>query len=381
MVEAHGTGTKVGDAVELAALEEVYQGARPEGEASWCALGSVKSQVGHTKAAAGAAGMIKAALALYHKVLPPTSKVKNPIGGLGGGSSPFYLSDEARPWLPRAGHPRRAAVSAFGFGGTNFHCVLEEAHAEKPAVDWDGDVQILAFSSDSEREITGALQSVASLQDWNRIRAAGSLSRARFQSGHRFRVVLVAERGKADLAVIAAAAQARLETLVTAGSRDQVRLREPSRGGREAGRAFAGIGPVPGRLAMLFPGQGSQYVGMLRQLACHFPRMQTSLAVANEVGGLNGSPLSHRIYPPTPFSETLRHDHDLALRDTCYAQPAIGAVSLGLLRILDDFGVRPDVAGGHSFGELTALCAAGWLDDRALAVLRESAARSWRIAP
>ena len=105
LVEAHGTGTKVGDATELAALEEVYQGARSDG--SWCALGSVKSQVGHTKAAAGAAGLIKAALALYHKVLPPTSKVERPIERLTAGDSPFYLSALSRPWMPRSEHPRR----------------------------------------------------------------------------------------------------------------------------------------------------------------------------------------------------------------------------------------------------------------------------------
>ena len=128
LVEAHGTGTRVGDATELQALEEVY-GTRPDGP--WCALGSVKSQIGHTKAAAGAAGLIKAALALHHKVLPPTTKVERPIERLADGRSPFYLNTEARPWLSPAGHPRRAAVSAFGFGGSNFHCVLEEAGPAK----------------------------------------------------------------------------------------------------------------------------------------------------------------------------------------------------------------------------------------------------------
>ncbi len=151
LVEAHGTGTKVGDAIELAALEEVYRAAGPAG--SWCALGSVKSQVGHTKAAAGAAGLIKAALALYHKVLPPTSKIRRPIEPLAAGTSPFYLSALERPWLPRPYHPRRAAVSAFGFGGSNFHCVLEEADPEMPGIDWDGDIQILAFSSEIVADI------------------------------------------------------------------------------------------------------------------------------------------------------------------------------------------------------------------------------------
>src|SRR5205823_12851679 len=123
----------------------------------WCALGSVKSQIGHTKAAAGAAGLIKAAMALHHKVLPPTAKVTRPIEGAASGSSPFYVNTEARPWMPRPGHPRRAAVSAFGFGGSNFHCVLEEAGPEKAGIDWDGDVQVLAFSAGDRDGLLEAL--------------------------------------------------------------------------------------------------------------------------------------------------------------------------------------------------------------------------------
>src|SRR6185437_11324910 len=109
---------------------------------TWCALGSVKSQIGHTKAAAGVAGLIKAVAALHHKVLPPTIKVRQPIDGLRPGQGPFYINAEKRPWLPSPDHPRRAAVSAFGFGGSNYHCVLEEADAAPPGNDWDGDVQI-----------------------------------------------------------------------------------------------------------------------------------------------------------------------------------------------------------------------------------------------
>jgi acyl transferase domain-containing protein len=133
LVEGHGTGTKVGDATEVSALKAVYGESGRSG--AWCALGSVKSQVGHTKAAAGAAGLIKAACALYHKVLPPTLKVRRPLDVLRDG--PFYVNTEKRPWLPSANHPRRAAISAFGFGGSNFHCVLEEANPVKETIDWD----------------------------------------------------------------------------------------------------------------------------------------------------------------------------------------------------------------------------------------------------
>src|SRR5262249_8321922 len=123
LVEAHGTGTRVGDATEVEALTHVYRAGGRQG--TWCALGSIKSQIGHTKAAAGAAGLIKATLALYHKVIPPTIKVDEPLERLQAGHSPFYIAAEKRPWLSSSHHPRRAAVSAFGFGGSNFHAVLE----------------------------------------------------------------------------------------------------------------------------------------------------------------------------------------------------------------------------------------------------------------
>ncbi|MER7848435.1 beta-ketoacyl synthase N-terminal-like domain-containing protein [Kitasatospora sp. NPDC096077] len=123
LVEAHGTGTPAGDAVELAALRAVFG---ESGGGVRCALGSVKSQIGHTKAASGAAGLLKAALALSHQVLPPTIKVERPHPELARGDSPFYLNTTARPWFHQADHPRRASVSSFGFGGANYHLALEE---------------------------------------------------------------------------------------------------------------------------------------------------------------------------------------------------------------------------------------------------------------
>ncbi len=366
LVEAHGTGTKVGDAIELTALEEIYGACRPEGP--WCALGSVKSQVGHTKAAAGVAGLIKAALALYHKVVPPTCKISRPIERLAGSGTPFYVSAEARPWLPNPAHPRRAAVSAFGFGGTNFHCVLEEAEPEKPGVDWDGDVQILAFSANHPAEIGSAAAALDGLKDWAEIRRLAARSRAQFQPLDRYRLVLVAKRGEENAGALFALAQARLASLSVPGSGGRTD-RAPATGG--SAKVFVGTGPPPGRLAMLFPGQGSQYVGMMRELACQFPQMQTALVLSNEVALDLANPLAQMIYPRSAFGEDERRAQELALRDTRVAQPAIAAVSLGLLRILEDFGVRPDMTGGHSFGELTAVRAAGRFDDRALAFLAQ----------
>ena len=128
MVEAHGTGTVAGDAAEFEGLRQVFTEAqhhRADSDAhQWCALGSIKSQIGHTKAAAGAANLFKAVLALHHKILPPTIKVDLPNPKLAIEESPFYLNTQTRPWLRPADFPRRASISSFGFGGTNFHVAL-----------------------------------------------------------------------------------------------------------------------------------------------------------------------------------------------------------------------------------------------------------------
>jgi len=125
LVEAHGTGIPLGDATEMSALTEVFgprQGPRPT-----CGVGTIKSMIGHCRSASGIAGIIKATLALHHKILPPTLHCSEPNPDLNLGSTPFYINTETRPWVrPAGGSPRRAGVSAMGFGGINAHCVLEE---------------------------------------------------------------------------------------------------------------------------------------------------------------------------------------------------------------------------------------------------------------
>ncbi|GAG47585.1 unnamed protein product, partial [marine sediment metagenome] len=125
LVEAHGTGTKAGDAAEFKGLATAFAESGRE-DPQWCTLGSVKSQIGHAKAAAGAAGLFKAVMALHHKVLPPTIKVERPNPALEIERSPFHLSTQARPWVRDSQHPRRASVSSFGFGGSNFHIAMSE---------------------------------------------------------------------------------------------------------------------------------------------------------------------------------------------------------------------------------------------------------------
>ncbi|HEY3307612.1 MAG TPA: SDR family NAD(P)-dependent oxidoreductase [Desulfuromonadaceae bacterium] len=347
LVEAHGTGTKVGDAVEVSALRDVYG----QSDTPWCSLGSVKSQIGHTKASAGSAGLIKAALALHNKVIPPTIKVKKPLDEVTSGRTPFYLTTEKRPWLPRNNTPRRAGVSAFGFGGSNFHLVLEEYTPTRDSAVWDGNVQILAFSGANAGELETALNAVPADGSWNELRAAAMASRASFNTKAPCRLALVVEKNHTRIAALVANAGTMLRT------NSQTPWSTPD-------GAFFATGEKSGRLGMLFPGQGAQYTGMLRDLACRFPEMLETLTAAdNGFSSPDHRTLSDLIYPPTAFTPQDKELQEAALRATQAAQPAIGAVSLGLMKLLKSFGIEPDATAGHSYGELTALCTAGRLDE------------------
>ena len=356
LIEAHGTGTKVGDATELSSLTEVFQAVH-QGDA-WCALGSVKSQIGHTKAAAGVAGIVKAAMALHQKVLPPTIKVNQPLEGAAPGKSPFYVNTTKRPWLPSATHPRRAGVSALGFGGTNFHCVLEEYSAGKLTVDWDGDVEIFAFCGESAQDIKARLAAHAADTPWLEFRRTAYESRRQFQGGAVCRLLMIVTR-QSDRASLIATAHNMLE-----------KHPEKSAWTAPAGIAF-GSGKAQGKIGALFPGQGSQYVGMLRDIACQFPGMLDALGEANaafasDPAVAGKSRLSDAIYPHPAFSDDMRMRQEEALKATEVAQPALGAVSIGAFNVLGYFGVAVDAACGHSYGELLALCGAGRITPEAL---------------
>ena len=350
LVEAHGTGTAVGDGIEVSALASVYREARPEGK--WAALGSVKSQIGHTKAAAGSAALVKAVMSLHHKVFPPTIKVSEPLKVIA--DSPLYLSLEKRPWMSPEGHPRRAACSALGFGGTNFHAVLEEHGAAKTEIDWDADVEIIAVSGNDVSELSSKLSPLSSLTGWDEIRSAAMRSRASFSARSTCRLVVVAEKS-ADFGALIAKSSSLLS----------------SNAGKKSWSSPEGIffgSGAPGKLGVLFPGQGAQYVGMGRDLFCSFPQAFSVLENADK-SFEGASRLSDRIFPQPAWNPEGKDAQEKALRSTDVAQPALGAASLGALRVLEAFGVKPDAFAGHSYGELVALHAAGRFDEKTLHAL------------
>jgi len=316
MYEAHGTGTAVGDAAELETISVALRqaGAAPRS----CAIGSAKSIIGHTRATAGMVGLLKAALALRHRVLPPHAGVEEPMKELRDPASPLRVADTAQPWLDGDG-PRRAGVSAFGFGGTNFHVVIEEARDARAAAGanrWPCELFVLD-EDDLERVE----------------RAIG-------------RVPL------ADLAYTCAAnaGKAQRRIAVVAANDDELR--------RGIANARASEPAPAGEIAFLFPGQGSQSIGMAGELALYFDEVRRALEEGERI---TGAPLARRIFPPQAFSEETRTDDERALADTRVAQPAIGAVSCGILDLARRLGVEPSRVAGHSYGEFVALHAAGAL--------------------
>jgi acyl transferase domain-containing protein/NAD(P)-dependent dehydrogenase (short-subunit alcohol dehydrogenase family) len=353
LIEAHGTGTKVGDAVEVTALKDVFG----EADSPWCAIGSIKSQIGHTKAAAGSAGLIKAAMALYNKTLPPTIKVEKPQEAMTAATSPFYVNTETRPWIPRGDHPRRAGISALGFGGSNFHCLLEEYQPLKVAADWQGDVQIAAFSAADESDLVSALQNFPADAAWNTLRLAADESRNKFDARQACRLVMVLEKDKSKPAAQVKSALAMLK------SSNQMSWSTPD-------GSFFAKGELDGTLAMLFPGQGAQYPGMLRDLATQFPQFLDSFTTADRafLSNTNGKEgrLVELVYPRPCFDQSTRDQNVANLQATEVAQPALGAVSLGARDVLASFGVTAEAYAGHSYGELTALCSGGYFDIEAL---------------
>ncbi|MGW7272054.1 SDR family NAD(P)-dependent oxidoreductase [Streptomyces sp. NPDC054864] len=352
LVEAHGTGTAAGDVAEFQALSSVFGAAGEDGAPPWCALGSVKSQIGHTKGAAGGAGLLKAILALRHRVLPPTYKVERPNPRLPLDQGPLYLNTAARPWIRDSSHPRRAAVSSFGFGGSNFHLTVEEylpspgSRASLPPRVDAALTHLVLLIADSAPALASRARSTAVEQT---------------PLAHRARATQLAfdATAHARLAVVAAdeteLAQLLDKVADQLDSAPDTPLRTPP-----GVHCAVGV-PAPGPLAFLFSGQGSQYPGMGKGLALNFPQAQ---GVWDELADWQPEPgtrLHHVVFPPPTFEGAARQEQADRLTATEWAQPALAAQALAQLAVLDETGLAADFLAGHSFGELVALHAAGAL--------------------
>ncbi|PJF21106.1 MAG: hypothetical protein CUN56_12775, partial [Phototrophicales bacterium] len=360
LLEAHGTGTRAGDLTEVTTVVRFFKQHIDHTEADKymaIALGSVKSQIGHAKAAAGAAGLIKVALALHHKVLPATLNVDHPNPKLGLDESPVYVNSQTRPWISN-GEPRRAGVSSFGFGGTNYHFVLEEYtpdhagqyrihHTSETVVFHDETPQMLI---NKMRKVLNKLQSEDPDEQY--------LNLARYS-----RVTNI-PADHARVGFVSASPQEAMELMEAALKflemrKDDDEWQHP-KGIFYRRRAL----DLSGKVVALFSGQGSQYVEMGRELAINFATIRQSYAEIDKLFKQDNLPLvSNVVFPPPAFTPEEKARQDEMITRTDYVQPAIGAFSAGLYNLFKAAGFKPDFVAGHSFGELTALWAAGALDD------------------
>jgi 8-amino-7-oxononanoate synthase len=343
-LEAHGTGTTVGDRVEIEAIRRVRAAGatrRP------CYLSSGKATIGHTLPAAGAAGVLRAALALHHRTVPPqpafTAHPDLPLAEAG-----LEITTEVRPWPAVPDDRRRAGVSSFGFGGTNVHAVLSEAPDRREAADVDpgadGRPWLVLLSADTRDLLAAYAGRLAGIVAGDPAMAPAAVARtmaSRLLLPARLAVMCRTRTELADR--LAAAARA-----LTAGSL-----------GRLGPGVYAGAAPLAPesrQVAFLYPGQGSLRPGVLRDLVARFPALARHVRpLADQVDQRTGAAVSELLCEaPGPDAES-------QVSATRICQPGLGVAGIGMTQLLADCGVTPHVALGHSVGELVAAVAAGAL--------------------
>jgi phthiocerol/phenolphthiocerol synthesis type-I polyketide synthase E len=329
-VEAHGTGTGLGDPIEVAGLSSAYQ--RDTTETGWCAIGSVKTNIGHLGPAAGIASVIKAALALEHGMIPASLHFERPNPKIEIERSPFYVNATLSPWQPD-GLPRRAGVSSFGMGGTNAHVIMEEPPAIEPEPPGDRPAHLVLLSARTETALAASARTLgthlsAAAEDMTDV--AYTLRVGRRELEHRLAVVA------ADPADAAAALA-------------------------DAKRRITGRTGNPPRVALMFSGQGAQYAGMGAGLYETEPVYRaavdecTAILAADGVGAVDGVDVATALAATGTAA-------DEALARTEVTQPALFTVGYALARLWQSWGVQPAAMVGHSIGEYVAATVAGVFD-------------------
>ena len=373
LVEGHGTSTSVGDVVEVQSMIDVLSSSNLPPDS--VALGSVKSNIGHLKGAAGAAGLLKAALALRDKVLPPSVHCEHRNPNIDFAHSPLYVNTELKPWTMPADGVRRAGLSAFGFGGTNFHAVLEEYIPHRLNGNGKRTVAVGEIPSNGKESVMNA-KDISHTSYKAPLRGAlviGAASEAALIE--RLRAV-----EKAAKAGTAPAPNAPAESDLRAPERVAIDYANAAELADKAGSAlkaltanqpavwkalraqgiFRGRGPAP-KVAFLYTGQGSQYANMLKLLRATEPIVAETFAEADRImTPLLGKPLSKFIFVDHDDADAVAKAEE-DLRQTEITQPAVLAIDLALTRVLAAYGIEPDFTMGHSLGEYGALVAAGGL--------------------
>lgn len=344
-IEAHGTGTALGDPIEIAGLTQAFRAGGATGK-GFCGIGSVKTNIGHLDVAAGVAGLIKASLALHHKILPASINFHSPNPKLGIESTPFFVNATQREW-PSGATPRRAGVSSFGVGGTNAHVVLEEAPEFEPVGPALRTEQLLLLSA---RDADALERAAAQLKDHlgrdehvNLADVAYTLQSGRRAFSHRRSL----------------ACRSREDAIALLTSADPKRVHDFSGDSSHA------------RVAFMFPGQGAQYVNMGRKLYESETRFRDEIdACAAILTPYLGVDLRTVLYPDAERSAQAQAQ----LTQTAITQPALFAIEYALAQLWLSWGVTPAALIGHSVGEYVAACLGGtFTRDTALTLLAQRA--------
>ncbi|MBA2653486.1 MAG: acyltransferase domain-containing protein [Gammaproteobacteria bacterium] len=341
LMEAHGTATIVGDYEEFHGLKLAFHELNGD-KKQFCAIGSVKSQIGHAKSAAGAASIFKAALALSHRILPPTIKVTQPNSRLEIEQSPFYINSFAKPWIRSEDHPRRAGVSSFGFGGSNFHIAIEEyCGSTLRAKKWRYlDQELIILSAENLHRLKAKL--IMLLKDIPNMTLP-------YVAKHTQTTFLPTENTR--IAIVVSSLDELKEKVEKFLLQPNEELQQPL--------LNANLHYSPSsfhkKVAFVFPGQSSQYLYMGKDIAMAFDAALNywDLAANHAIG--NEDHLHKVVFPKTAFSQEEKIQQQEKLDRTLWTQPAMVVTNFTFGALLQALEVKPDILVGHSLGDLNAL--------------------------